>query len=52
MKYRLLESKRKEDLIDAVKHWIKFGWEPQGGVSHTTETYMQAMIKRSENHEY
>lgn len=47
MEYTVLESERMRDLIASVNYWMQFGWEPQGGVSHTSEKYIQAMIKRS-----
>jgi len=48
LNYKLLYSSSYRDLENQVKEAIFNRWEPQGGVSSTSESLVQAMVKREQ----
>jgi hypothetical protein len=50
MKYKIVESQNRYDLVEKVNDSIAEGWKPQGGVnmlyhSGYKESWAQAMVK-------
>ena len=48
MQYKVLRNRYGSDLEDVVVGMLNNGWKVVGGVSHSGEAYLQAMIKEDE----
>jgi hypothetical protein len=46
MRYKIEGYREVNDLVFTVDRLIKEGWEPIGGVAHTGNAYIQALIKK------
>ena len=47
MEYKVITTDHCDELENEVNEAIREGWKPQGGVLYVPRTYMQAMIKES-----
>lgn len=49
MEYKIVRMTNDTDLAKEINAKFAVGWEVTGGVSHSGQAYMQAMVRTAEN---